>query len=388
MSDNVKGVEGVKIVLTTEQQQDSRNHQDEMNDVKVAASCAKFVAEWMEGAVLPDSARGWLEEQGYTDGSIENLRDIGNDEVNALLQHVQNSGEGSEVYRVRAALRGVRYKHSVNYVSKKGPHLGRLKTKHEPHRGSWKSCLCSGGRWDCCGDKDQSSTTCEANPYQEWDCCKDRDTGSTTCQSNLYNVWSCCQSRNGDVNWCCNSEGIALVNAVGIQLNCNGSVVQLKGWSTKLVVAFEEVGGEVSILVKVNNQSKKRMTVNALKRLVEEEVAGKKMADKANAAVAAKMNLSFEDIVSCLRFEVLLHRSNNNNINKKNVENDEHFCLTDWRSFIIVSSSSSHSLLLFFYFFFFSHILIYVFFFFALFNKKKTFCRCLSYLEQIQSKMH
>ena len=40
----------------------------------------------------------------------------------------------------------------------------------------------------------------------------------------------------------------------------------------------------MSILVKVNNQSKKRMTVNALQRLVEEEVANKKMTDKANAA--------------------------------------------------------------------------------------------------------
>ena len=138
---------------------------------------------------MPGSARRWLEEQGYTDGSIEELRDIGNDEVNALLQHVQNSGEGSEVDRVRAAVCGVRFVHS-----------GQLR-----RRGFFS--FFGGGKLK----------------------------------------WSCCQSGDVDVMWC--SE--------------------------------------------------------------EEEAARKK------AAVAAKMNLSVDEIVSCLCFEILLHRSNNNIQKKK-----------------------------------------------------------------------
>ena len=107
----------------------------------------------MESAGLPGSARSWLEEQGYTDSTIEELHEIGDDEVDALIQRVENSGEGSEVERVRCALRGVRYSHLGKFVSKTGKHLGNLQTKHGPHQGEWKTCLCSGGQWNCCGNK-------------------------------------------------------------------------------------------------------------------------------------------------------------------------------------------------------------------------------------------
>ena len=104
----------------------------------------------MESAGLPRSARAWLEEQGYTDGSIEELRDIGNDEVNALLQHVQNSGESSEVDRVRAALCGVRFVHSGQLMS--------------------SGCSCFGGgklKWSCCQSGDVDVMWCSEEQAKE-----------------------------------------------------------------------------------------------------------------------------------------------------------------------------------------------------------------------------
>ena len=120
----------------------------------------------MDSANLPRSAKVWFEEQGYTDSTIEELQQIGDDEVDALIQTVQNSGEESEVERLQSALQGVRYKHHGTFVSKTGKHLGDLQTKHGPHKGIWKSCpgrssfiklkllcMCSGGQWNCCGNK-------------------------------------------------------------------------------------------------------------------------------------------------------------------------------------------------------------------------------------------
>ena len=150
----------------------------------------------MENANLPRSAKVWFEEQGYTDSTIEELQQIGDDEVDALIQTVQNSGEESEVERLQSALQGVRYIHHGTFVSKTGKHLGDLQTKHGPHKGQWNSCtgrdeanpywsmlcikrlcMCSGGQWMCCESKDQSSTTCESNPYQVWNCCNDGNDG-------------------------------------------------------------------------------------------------------------------------------------------------------------------------------------------------------------------
>ena len=131
----------------------------------------------MDSANLSRSARVWFEEQGYTDSTIEELQQIGDDEVDALIQTVQNSGEESEVERLQSALQGVRYIHHGTFESKTGKHLGDLLYVHGPHQGQWKSCLCSGGQWNCCESKDQSSTTCESNPYQVWNCCNDGNDG-------------------------------------------------------------------------------------------------------------------------------------------------------------------------------------------------------------------
>ena len=99
----------------------------------------------MEGAGLPHSARSWLEEQGYTDGTIEeDLREIGDDEVDELIQRVENSGEGSEVERVRCALRGVRF-----------VHLGQLR------RTGFFSFFGGGRmRWSCCQSYDVEVMWC------------------------------------------------------------------------------------------------------------------------------------------------------------------------------------------------------------------------------------
>ena len=116
-----------------EQQLDSRNHQEEMNHIKRSASRAKFVTEWMESAGLPRSARVWLEEQGYSDADMNELREIGDDEVDNLLQHMRNRGEGSESERVRAAVCGVKHVHAGNF--------------------SW-------GKWSCCSHADYESMYC------------------------------------------------------------------------------------------------------------------------------------------------------------------------------------------------------------------------------------
>ena len=98
----------------------------------------------MESAGLPGSARSWLEEQGYTDSTIEELHEIGDDEVDALIQRVENSGEGSEVERVRCALCGVRF-----------VHLGQLR------RTGFFSFFGGGRmRWSCCQSYDVEVMWC------------------------------------------------------------------------------------------------------------------------------------------------------------------------------------------------------------------------------------
>ena len=137
---------------------------------------------------------------------------------------------------------------------------------------------------------------CEENPYQVWNCCNDRNTGSKTCTNNPYKEWSCCQSRDGDTNWCCVSEGHAMVKAVGVELDRGRCVVGgLEGWRNKLIVGFEEVDGQVSLTVKefglTGQFSTKRMEANAFKvlverekSLVENEKAEKRITDQAKAA--------------------------------------------------------------------------------------------------------
>ena len=125
---------------------------------------------------------------------------------------------------------------------------------------------------------------CEENPYQVWNCCNDRNTESKTCTNNPYKEWSCCQSRDGDTNWCCVSEGHAMVKAVGVELDLGRCVGGLEGWRNKLIVGFEEVDGQVSLTVTVNKESKQRMEASALKRLVEREKAEKRITDQAKAA--------------------------------------------------------------------------------------------------------
>ena len=85
-----------------------------------------------------------MEEQGYTDSTIEELHEIGDDEVDALIQRVENSGEGSEVERVRCALCGVRF-----------VHLGQLR------RTGFFSFFGGGRmRWSCCQSYDVEVMWC------------------------------------------------------------------------------------------------------------------------------------------------------------------------------------------------------------------------------------
>ena len=100
------------------------------------------------------------------------------------------------------------------------------------------------------------------------------------------------------MNWCCVSEGLAVVKALGVELyiaNDSEHSRCVVGLEKKLVVGFEEVDGQVSLTVKefglTGQFSTKRMEANAFKvlverekSLVENEKAEKRITDQAKAA--------------------------------------------------------------------------------------------------------